>query len=193
MWNNHYYSLVVTACSVFPPPTADIQSSLEQPLVADHKNEHTHMHSLAFHISSSLSERAHYRQNLALTLSQPALLCSVFTLAQNVSSLKASELPSSCWEGEGGREKEREGGASKCSYTERPEKEEGGVDGKAKKERGQAVCQRKGGGVTAWLRFLYFPWALFTTYSIITSSFYIPLVTVEWATMLFTWWSVTSD
>lgn len=109
------------------------------------------MHSLAFHISSSLSERAHYRQNLALTLSQPALLCSVFTLAQNVSALKASVPPSSCWDGEGGSKREKEGRRRKMEESGEKKvnvvtlkgqresvREEGGVDGtEARKREGK--------------------------------------------------------
>ncbi len=146
------------------------------------------MHSLAFHISSSLSERAHYRRNLALTLSQPALLCSVFTLAQNVSSLKASALPSPCWEGEGGRETEREGrrrkmeksGEKKANVATHWKAGERGRRGRWQgwKERGQAVCQREGGRrrlsmtenpvISMTCSACY--GALFTTYSIISSS-----------------------
>lgn len=158
------------------------------------------MHSLAFHISSSLSERAHYRRNLALTLSQPALLCSVFTLAQNVSSLKASVLPSPCWEeGEGGRETEREGrrrkmeksGEKKANVATHWKAGERGRRGRwhGWKERGQAVCQREGGrrrlsmaenpvfSMTCSVCYR----ALFTTYSIISSSLPLEVLVLEYS------------
>lgn len=162
---------MVTACSVYPPPTPVLIRTTSGGWSQAQTHTYTRMHSLAFHISSSLSERAHYRQNLALTLSRPALLCSVFTLAQNVSSLKASVLPSSCWDREGGRRRERVGmrgedgekwwKESKCSYTERPAREEGGVDGtQAERRGGKLFCQRKGGGVTARLGSMDFPWAV---------------------------------
>lgn len=92
------------------------------------------MHSLAFHMASSLSEWAHYRQNPALTLSQPALLCIVFTLAPNVSSLKASVWShSSGWEGARGRKRNEDDREVRCKSSDRPGRKEEGVHDK---ERG---------------------------------------------------------
>lgn len=62
---------------ILTQPCGHSRPHLEQPPAADHKTGHTHTHTypIAFHITSSLSESAHYCQDLALTLGQPALLC----------------------------------------------------------------------------------------------------------------------
>lgn len=68
---------------ILTKPCGHSRDHLERPPAADHKTDHTHTHThtraythcVAFHITSSLSEWAHYCQDLALTLGQPALLC----------------------------------------------------------------------------------------------------------------------
>lgn len=203
----------------FPPPTVDMQPSLEQPLVAYQKNEHTHTHTHTLACMHALPGLPHQflpvRVSSLLPESGPHTEPTCFAMQRFYTGTKCQRAKSICaplfllsWlKGRGMKRKMEKCVEKKASVVKvkgqkerERERERRGRWRRGKKREGKLfVRKREEVSQHDWdsciFHELLASMSVTGHYSPPTVSLlaFFPQVTVEWAAMFFTLWLVTYD